>query len=55
MATMTASPVRTDSSIREDVSFELKWEPKISSSDIAVAVKDGKVSFTARSMKGGGD
>jgi len=46
MATTTASPVRTDSSIREDVSFELKWEPKISSSDIAVAVKDGVVTLT---------
>jgi len=46
MATMTASPVRSDSSIREDVAFEMKWDPKISSSDIGVAVKDGVVTLT---------
>src|ERR1700730_16796851 len=46
MATMTASPTRTDSAIRDDVTFELKWEPKISSSDIGVAVKDGVVTLT---------
>jgi osmotically-inducible protein OsmY len=46
MATMTASPVRPDNLIRDDVSFELKWEPKISSSDIGVAVKDGVVTLT---------
>src|ERR1700730_3095196 len=38
---------RTDDSIRSDVLFELKWDPKISSSsDIAVAVKDGVVTLT---------
>src|ERR1700682_536360 len=46
MATMTASPTRTDSAIRDDVAFELKWDPKISSSDIAVSVKDGVVTLT---------
>ena len=38
---------RTDDSIRSDVLFELKWDPKIgSSSDIAVAVKDGVVTLS---------
>jgi len=46
MATMTTSPVRTDSAIRDDVMFELKWEPKIASDDIAVSVKDGVVTLT---------
>jgi osmotically-inducible protein OsmY len=46
MATLTASPVRTDSAIRDDVIFELKWDPKITSNDIAVSVKDGVVALT---------
>jgi len=46
MATMTGSPVRTDASIREDVLYELKWDPKITSSDIAVAAKDGVVTLS---------
>ena len=38
---------RSDDSIRSDVLFELKWDPKIgSSSDIAVAVKDGVVTLS---------
>jgi osmotically-inducible protein OsmY len=38
---------RTDDSIRSDVLFELKWDPKISSSsDIAVAVKEGVVTLS---------
>ena len=38
---------RSDESIRSDVLFELKWDPKIgSSSDIAVAVKDGVVTLS---------
>ncbi len=38
---------RSDDLIRSDVLFELKWDPKISSSsDIAVAVKDGVVTLT---------
>src|SRR4029450_8934515 len=45
MATITASPVRSDAAIREDVIFELKWDPKISSSDIGVAVKKGVVTL----------
>jgi osmotically-inducible protein OsmY len=38
---------RSDDSIRSDVLFELKWDPKIgSSTDIAVAVKDGVVTLS---------
>jgi osmotically-inducible protein OsmY len=38
---------RSDDLIRNDVLFELKWDPKIgSSSDIAVAVKDGVVTLS---------
>jgi osmotically-inducible protein OsmY len=43
---MTTSPVRTDAAIREDVLFELKWDPKINSTDIGVAAKDGVVTLT---------
>ena len=47
MATMTETPVRTDSSIRDAVISELKWDPKIvSPDDIAVAVKDGVVTLS---------
>jgi osmotically-inducible protein OsmY len=39
--------IRNDDVIRDDVLFELKWDPKIeSSSDIAVAVKDGVVTLS---------
>jgi osmotically-inducible protein OsmY len=38
---------RSDDLIRSDVLFELKWDPKIgSSSDIAVAVRDGVVTLS---------
>jgi osmotically-inducible protein OsmY len=38
---------RTDDLIRDDVLFELKWDPKIGSgSDIAVGVKDGVVTLS---------
>jgi len=43
---MTGSPVRTDTSIHDDVVFELKWDPKITSNDVAVAVKDGVVTLS---------
>ncbi len=43
---MTTAPVRTDAAIRESVLSELKWDPKISSPDIAVAVKDGVVTLS---------
>ncbi len=46
MATATATVTRSDSLIRDDVQFELKYDPKITSSDIGVAVKDGVVTLT---------
>src|SRR5260370_11663810 len=42
----TTKEVRSDSSIREDVLLELKWDPKIKSNDIATAVKDGVVTLS---------
>jgi len=46
MATLATTIGKTDAAIREDVMFELKYDPKITSSDIAVAVKDGVVTLT---------
>jgi osmotically-inducible protein OsmY len=46
MATMTSVPAKSDTALREDVMFELKYDPKIASPDIAVAVKDGVVTLT---------
>ena len=46
MATMTSTLAKSDSAIREDVVFELKYDPKITSPDIAVAVKDGVVTLS---------
>jgi BON domain len=36
---------RIDDSLRNDVQFELKYDPKITSSDIGVAVKEGVVTL----------
>jgi osmotically-inducible protein OsmY len=41
-----AKLVRSDDEIRNSVLQELKWDPKITSSDIAVAVKDGVVTLS---------
>ena len=46
MATAAVTMTRSDSSIRDDVQFEVKYDPKITSSDIGVAVKDGVVTLT---------
>ena len=46
MAALADVKTRTDSAIREDVIYELKWDPKITSDDIAVAVKDGVVTLS---------
>jgi osmotically-inducible protein OsmY len=46
MAALAKPLVRTDDQIRQDVIFELKWDPKITSSDIAMAVKDGVVTLS---------
>jgi osmotically-inducible protein OsmY len=44
-ATTAPKPVRSDDEIRTSVLMELKWDPKITSSDIGVAVKDGVVTL----------
>jgi osmotically-inducible protein OsmY len=47
MAALADVKTRPDSAIREDVVYEIKWDPKISdSSVIAVAVKDGVVTLS---------
>src|SRR5882724_8905688 len=38
--------IRTDDEIRNSVILELKWDPKITSGDIGVAVKDGVVTLS---------
>jgi len=40
------APVRSDDEIRNSVLLELKWDPKVTSDDIGVAVKDGVVTLT---------
>ena len=42
----TTTETRSDAQIREDVYSELKWDPKIKSEDIGVAVQDGVVTLT---------
>jgi len=38
--------MRSDSEVKRDVEDELRWDPDISSDDIAVAVKSGVVTLT---------
>jgi len=38
--------VKTDSELQRDVMTELKWEPRIHSAEIGVAVKDGVVTLS---------
>jgi osmotically-inducible protein OsmY len=38
--------VRSDSDIKRDVEDELRWDPNVDSTDIAVAVKTGVVTLT---------
>ena len=38
--------MKTDSDIKRDVEFELKWDPDIDATDIAVSVKNGVVMLT---------
>ena len=40
------APVRSDDEIRNSVLMELKWDPKVTSDDIGVAVRDGVVTLT---------
>jgi osmotically-inducible protein OsmY len=44
--TAARAPARSDDEIRNSVLMELKWDPKITSTDIGVAVKDGVASLT---------
>src|SRR6267154_1433240 len=46
MAALAKPTLRNDDYIRDDVLFELKWDPKITSPDIGVAVKDGVVTLS---------
>lgn len=46
MAALAGVNTRSDDAIRSDVLFELQWDPKITASDIAVAVKDGVVTLS---------
>jgi len=41
----TTTQPRSDEAIREDVLLELKWDPKIKSTDIGVAVENGVVTL----------
>jgi osmotically-inducible protein OsmY len=38
--------MRSDSDIKRDVEEELKWEPNVDATDIAVAFKNGVVTLT---------
>ena len=38
--------MRSDSDIKRDVEDELRWDPSIDATDIAVAVKNGVVTLT---------
>jgi osmotically-inducible protein OsmY len=46
MGAATTTQLRTDDLIRNNVVFELKWDPKLSSRDIAVDVKEGVVTLS---------
>jgi osmotically-inducible protein OsmY len=46
MATATATATRTDEQIQQDVLSELKFDPRVSPSEIGVSVKDGVVTLT---------
>src|SRR5258706_14600458 len=45
MAALATTPTRSDAAIREDVELELRYDPKITSPDITVSVKDGVVTL----------
>ena len=45
-ATATRNQVRSDEDIQRDVIAELKWEPRVTPSEIGVVVKDGVVVLT---------
>ncbi len=43
---MATTQVNTDDDIRDSVLSEIKWDPKITSPDVAVSVKDGVATLT---------
>ena len=45
VARITGEKMKSDSDIKRDAEAELKWDPHIDASDIAVAVKDGVVTL----------
>ena len=45
MAIASTTATRSDTAIRDDVQFELKYDLKLASTDIAVTVKDGVVTL----------
>jgi osmotically-inducible protein OsmY len=49
VARITGEKMKSDSDIKRDAEAELKWDPQIDPSDIAVAVKDGVVTLIALS------
>jgi osmotically-inducible protein OsmY len=46
LASIPGTSTRSDQALRDDVIFELKYDPKITSSDIGVAVQDAVVTLT---------
>jgi osmotically-inducible protein OsmY len=42
----TATEARTDTAIQRDILAELKWDPRVQSTEIGVVVKDGVVTLT---------
>ena len=44
--TAARAPASSDDEIRNSVLMELKWDPKITSTDIGIAVKDGVATLT---------
>ena len=43
---MTITLARNDNDLRKDILFELEWDPKITSKDIALGVKEGVVTLS---------
>jgi osmotically-inducible protein OsmY len=39
-------PISSDSGIKRDVEFELRWDPDIDATDIGVAVRNGVATLT---------
>lgn len=46
MTTMTATMVKTDSQVQQDVLRELRWDTRVSETEVGVEVDDGVVTLT---------